>query len=282
MKIAHLILTYTNPHQTERMIKAMYHPDFDFYIHVDKKINIIPHLFLEKHPNVYFIENREEVRWAGYNTVKATFNCIYEIVNSGKEYAFINFLSGQDYPLKPADELMSFFEDNIGREFLSYKDYVNDWTEGLYRVGRFSLVNYRFKGKHRLEGMIGKLFAKRQIPYGMHPYGDSMFWMLSPEAAKYVADTVTKDKKLTYYFKHTWGGDEFIFQTILLNSPFKDKVVNNNFRYIDWSAGGAHPKVFGKEDFEALHKSGMLFARKFNDAHDKEIFDLLDNKIIFK
>jgi hypothetical protein len=43
MKVAHLIITYTNPAQTARMIKRMQHPDFDFYIHVDAKFPIDSH-----------------------------------------------------------------------------------------------------------------------------------------------------------------------------------------------------------------------------------------------
>ena len=30
----------------------------------------------------------------------------------------------------------------------------------------------------------------------------------------------------------TWGVDELVFQTVLLNSPLKDKVINNHLRYI--------------------------------------------------
>ena len=52
MRIAHLIITYTNPVQTERMIRRMQHPDFDFYIHLDKKVDIGPHLFLANIPQV--------------------------------------------------------------------------------------------------------------------------------------------------------------------------------------------------------------------------------------
>jgi hypothetical protein len=118
MRIAHLILTYTNPYQTERMIKIMAHPDFDFYVHVDKKFDINPHLFLKDLPNVYFINDRTNVKWAGYNTVKATFRCIKEIAGTGIKYDFINFLSGQDYPLKSPEELAEFFRQNTGKEFM--------------------------------------------------------------------------------------------------------------------------------------------------------------------
>ncbi|WP_255713370.1 beta-1,6-N-acetylglucosaminyltransferase [Pedobacter sp. Leaf132] len=280
MRVAHLILTYTDPKQTERMIKNMEHKDFDFYIHVDKKFDINPHLFLKSIPNVYFINNRVDVRWAGYNTVKATFDCIKEIVDTGIKYEFINFLSGQDYPLKPAEEMMSFFKENIGKEFLSYRDIKNDWKEGLIRMEKYFFSNHTFKGKSTLENIVNHIMPKRKIPYNLHPYGKSMFWMLSPEVAMYVVNKVEQDKKLINFFSLCWASDEFVFQTILLNSAYKDKIINNNYRYIDWSLGGANPKTLDESDFEKIKKSEMLFIRKVNQNVSGKLLDMIDAKLL--
>ncbi|MBB5637381.1 hypothetical protein HDE68_003296 [Pedobacter cryoconitis] len=280
MRIAHLILTYTNPRQTERMIRKMYHENFDFYIHVDKKFDINPHLFLGTLPNVFFINNRVDVKWAGFSTVQATFESIKEIVATGIEYQFINFLSGQDYPIKPAGYIYNFFKNNIGKEFLSYRDIKNDWKEGLIRMENYFLSSYNFPGKYTLEKLINKILPKRELPYGLHPYGKSMFWMLSPETALYVVNTVEKDRKLKDFFALCWASDEFVFQTILLNSSYKNKIINNNYRYIDWSAGGANPKLLDETDIEAITKSEMLFARKFSMVESPKILDLIDKNIL--
>lgn len=280
MRVAHLILTYTNPKQTERMIKNMAHSGFDFYIHVDKKYDINPHLFLKDLPNVYFINNRVDVKWAGFNTVIATFECIKEIVGSGIKYDFINFLSGQDYPLKPANEIFNFFNQNQGKEFLSYRDIKNDWKEGLIRMEKYFLSDYNFKGKHTIERIINFVMPTRKIPYNLHPYGKSMFWMLSPETAMYVVNKVEGDKKLVNFFCFCWASDEFVFQTILMNSEYKDKIVNNNYRYIDWSAGGPNPRMLDESDFENIKTSNMLFARKLDIVKSGKLFDLIDTKLL--
>lgn len=280
MRTAHLILTYTDPNQTERMITNMMHEDFDFYIHVDKKFDINPHLFLKKLPNVYFINNRVNVKWAGYNTVKATFECIKEIVGKGIDYKYINFLSGQDYPLKPAAFLADFFDKHTGTEFLSYRDIKNEWQEGLIRMEKYFLANYNFRGKNRIENVINFIMPKRKLPYNLHPYGKSMFWMLSPEAAMYVVNKVEGDKKLINFFSLCWASDEFVFQTMLLNSSYKDKIVNENFRYIDWSLGGASPKLLEEEDFEAVKNSSMLFIRKVDGKKSAGLLDLIDTKLL--
>jgi hypothetical protein len=280
MRVAHLILTYTDPKQTERMIQMMQHRDFDFYIHVDKKIDVNPHLFLKNFENVYFINNRTNVKWAGFNTVLATFECIKEIVASGVEYDFINFLSGQDYPIKPVGELVDFFKQNIGKEFLSYRDIKNDWKEGLIRMERYFFTNYNFIGKNTLERLLSFIMPRRKLPYNLHPYGKSMFWMLSPKTAKYVVDKVENDAVLTDFFSLCWGSDEFVFQTILLNGEHKNEIVNNNFRYIDWSMGGASPKILDEHDFEAIKNSDMLFARKVDPKKSAKLLDLIDTTIL--
>lgn len=78
------------------------------------------------------------------------------------------------------------------------------------------------------------------------------------------------------FLKFCWGTDEFVIATMIMNSPFKDQVVNDNLRYIDWSEGNANPKILGLEDFDPILSSNMLFARKFDEHHDREILDKLD------
>lgn len=285
MRIAHLIITYTDPKQTERMIRKMHHPDFDFYIHVDKKNDIKPYLYLGALQNTYLIQNRVDVRWAGYNTVRAIFNGIKEICSSGRKYSFINLLSGQDYPLKPVDHIAKFFKENKGKEFIAYKDMINDWQTQLCRIRNFHLMNIRFMGRTllgqaTLERILNYLLGKRRMPYNLHPYGESMFWMLSPELAIYVTSKIESDKRLKRFFYFTWASDEMLFQTIIMNSPYKEKVINDNYRYIDWSENKANPKVLNEEDFPKLKESTRLFARKFDMSKNAVILDKIDEILL--
>ncbi len=280
MRIAHLILTYTNPQLTERMITRMFHPEFDFYIHVDKKYAIEPYLYLKNLPNTYFINKRTEVNWAGFNTVLACLACIKEIVSTDIPYDFINLLSGQDYPLKPARELALFFKQNIGKEFISYRDFKNEWPEGLLRMERYFLSNYNFKGKYLAETLINSMLPKRKFPNNLRPFGKSMFWMLSPRVAMFVVTEIANDSSLRNFFNYTWGSDEFVFQTLIMNSEHSNKVINENYRYIDWSLGGANPKILEEKDFAAIEKSGMLFARKIDYKKSIKLLDLIDLKLL--
>ncbi len=142
---------------------------------------------------------------------------------------------------------------------------------------RYFLSSYNFKGLYTIEKILSYLLPPRKLPYNLHPYGKSMFWMLSPLAAMYVVERVENDARLMRFFSLCWASDEFVFQTILLNSHFKDKVVNENYRYIDWSLGGPSPKTLDADDFATIAKSDMLFARKISSDKSTKLLDLIDS-----
>ena len=81
---------------------------FDFFLHIDKKINQKPFDFLSQLPNVYFIKNRIRVRWASYSFLMAVQQAIFQILRSGTRYDFISIMSGQDYPIIPVKEIFRY------------------------------------------------------------------------------------------------------------------------------------------------------------------------------
>jgi hypothetical protein len=276
MRFACLIVTYTAAEQTIRMIKKLDNGDFDFYIHLDKKVDINTHSVLFDMPNVIFVKDRIDVKWAGFTIVQAAFSGLKEIAASGKKYEFINLLSGQDYPLKTADYISQFLSTQVGRQLIICKDFETEWTEALSRIHEYHFTDTVFKGRYILQHTIN-FFVKRKPPANLRFYGvNSTFWTLSPECAFYVMNFVESDPKLCRFLKYTWGSDEFVFQTVIMNSPWKDQVLNNNFRYIDWTNGGSNPKVLVTEDYEKIITSDTIIGRKFNAAVDANILDLID------
>jgi len=277
MRVAHLIITYTNPEQTERMIRRMHHPDFDFYLHVDAKLPISSHKALTAIPNVYLIKNRIKVQWAAYSTMQAIFNSLQEILNSARSYDFISLMSGQDYPIKSAHYMQEFFAERRGKLLLKYRSFEGDWEEAFQRVNRYHLTNYQFKGQYRLQQMINFL-VKRVVPR-LSFYGSSMFWAISPEAAEYVLERVDRNKKLKRFFHFTWGSDEFLVQTILMNSPFASQISNENCHYYEHPPKTPSPKIFTTDDFSNIISSDRIYARKFDIAKDSFILDKIDQQL---
>lgn len=277
MKVAHLILAHKNPLQLERLLNALDHPASDFYIHLDKKTDIRPFSFLFQRERVFSVHPRIKVYWAAFGSIQATLNGIKNILE--KEYDYINVISAQDFPLKPADLIYNFLLQHKGSEFITCEPLETQWTEALHRVKQYHFINWRIRGRHRMEKMVSALLPERKFPLDFEIVGRSNWFTITANAAAYFVDFLDRHPEVVRFFKYSWGADEIIFSTILYNSPFKDKI-RNNLVYVDWTgAKGGHPNILTKKDFPALKNSDKLFARKLDMEIDKELFTMLEEWI---
>ena len=278
MRIAHLILTHADPEHLERMIKRLQHKKADFFIHVDLKTDITPFLHLETLGQVHFVQPRVNIHWGGYSIVEATLNGFDYILQTNKRFDYINLLSGQDYPLKNTYEIHQFFKQNPGKVFTEFQSIDNEWTEAKTRITNFFLTDTPFFGSTFLSKLLTVLLPSRKLPKGMIGYGKSQWFTMSTLHANNLVDYLLDYPEIQRYFKHTWGSDEFFFQTMIYNSDYKSDMVNDNLRYIDWSEKKVSPKILTIEDADKLVQSGKLFARKFNSKVDSKILDYLDEQ----
>ena len=279
MKIAHLILTHGKPNQLKRLVEKLLCDGDSVYIHVDLKTPINEYELFQSYPNVYFIQHRIKVYWGSYRMIQATINACKEIIGTGIAFDYVNLLSGQDYPLKSCAYIHRFLEKNPEKAFMEFSVIENEWTEAILRLEKYHLTNYPFKGSHQLETFLNFLLPRRKLPGHLIAVGRSQWFTISLKHAQYVIDYLEKHPHIKRFFQFTWGSDEFVFQTVLYNSPYKNEMVNDNLRYIDWSEKKASPKTFTILDAETLIQSGKLFARKFNKEIDEEICNYIDTHI---
>lgn len=275
MKIAHLILAHESPFQLKRLIQRLRHIDAKFYIHVDLKSDIIPFLFLQSE-QVIFIVNRVRIQWGGYSMVQATVNSFAEILEADFRCDYINLLSGQDYPIKPTQEIHNFFSNNPNKAFMHTLSVENEWQEAIPRLIKYHLSDYNFWGKYTVEKCLNFFMLKRKLPDNLIAVGRSQWFSISIQHAEYIVTYLQKNTKVKRFFELTWGSDEFVFQTILFNSAYQKDMINDNLRYIDWSEGKASPKTLTNSDLAILLNSGKLFARKFIENKDSYILNELD------
>ena len=278
MKIAHLILAHNQPLQLARLIDKLSHEDACFFIHIDAKTDLEQFKLLTLKERVFLISDRVNVRWGAYSIVQATINGFRAIVNSGRQIDYVNLLSGADYPIKTTAEIHHFLTKNAGKNFMAFESVHGQWHEAISRLTTYHLTNYEFPGKYFVQKWLNKLAPLRKMPQNLTPVGRSQWLTINNEAVKYILDYLEKYPDVSRFFKLTWAPDEIIFQTILYNSPFKNSMVNDNLRYIDWSEGKPSPKTFVDDDFMKLNSSDALFARKFDPAQSR-ILDRLDMKM---
>ncbi|GAB3430121.1 beta-1,6-N-acetylglucosaminyltransferase [Niabella aquatica] len=289
MKICHLILAHKNPQQLKRLTQALAHSCCHVFLCIDKKTDETPfRTLLSDAPNVFFIKNRVKVHWGGRSIIMAIVHAIEEIKSSGTSYDFINLISAQDYPIKPMQELIDYLNAHKKKNFISYITEQNDerkWIESSRaRFNRYHFTDFNFKGKYLVQNFLNWLLPPRKHPAFSQFYGGncSTWWILDAECAYFIAQSIQKNARLKRYIKFTWGIDEILFPTLIMNSHFASSTENNNFRYIDWSEGNAHPKILTSTDFDALAASDHFFARKFDTAIDSTVLDLIDTRILNK
>lgn len=280
MNICHLIITYKNPEQLARLVKTLTFPGCDIYVHVDKKIDIKPFEEIKEKVSFKFIKKRVKVNWGGFSLIEAIIASLEEIKEGGKQYDFINLMSGQDYPVKTISSFAGFLEKNKGKCFISYEDIEEQpwWNENLVRITKYHFNDFSIKGKYLAQRVVNSLISERKFPLNWKLYGGncSSWWTLPQEAAYFFAETIRSNNELRKFAKLTWAPDEYLYATVLMNSKFKDDVVNNNYRFIDWTEGNANPKLLKSEDFQALTHTNHFFARKFDTTVDAKILDELD------
>lgn len=284
MRIANIIIAHKNPTQLLRLIERLRHPQFDFYIHIDKKVPIHDFKLVKEYENVYFIKNRISCNWGGNSLLNAITSALNQVAETNRNYGFVNLLSAQDYPLLSPDHIYEYLLNRSGKNFISFDTSRNTkwWKEAVARYEKYHFTDLNLKGKYFFQRILNKLAPTRRfpLPLELHGSSNSTWWTITGECARYLARTLTNEKKLDKFLRYSWSTDEFVVATIIMNSEFKDQVVNNNLRYIDWSEGNAHPKLLDVGDVEKMKHSGMLFARKFDVEIDTEALDKIDKELI--
>jgi len=282
MRIGCLVLAHKNPGQLERMLKALAHPAFDYYIHVDGKADEAPFEYLGKMDRVFFVRNRVSVGWGQYSLVQAQLNGLEEVL-AGGDYRYVHVMSAQDFPVKPMAYIYETLRAREGTEFITClreSDGHPWWKVAALHTWKYNFQNWRIPGKYRLEKLANLVLPRRKYPVKGHEVvGHSQWFTITSECGRYLLSYLKDHPEVVRFFKYVWGADELIFSTVVFNNPvFRDKIEDNLF-YIDWSQGGASPKVLTCDDLPLIERSGKLYARKFEESTDAAVLAELERRL---
>ncbi len=295
MKIAYVILAHKLPKQLTRLVHKLNAGDVSFFIHVDKKTDnqIFEEIraSLNAFNNVYFMERRV-CNWGEFNAVAITLNIMYVILRSDIRYDYVILLTGQDYPIKSNKQIQKVLNASGGQSFIEFFPLPSEHWENenggldrLYywhlnflgrRIAFMKEKQLRFRILNLLPLRLNNIFSfRRKLPHKFAIFGGSAYWCLTRECVEYIGNLVQSDRTYINFFKFTSLPDETFFQTILLNSPLKNSLVNNNLRHIMWSKS-SHPEILQKQHFDQFMNSDKLFARKFDMTIDADVLDMID------
>lgn len=284
MKLAYLIQAHKNFKQIQNLIYALLDDTTDIYIHIDNKSEILySELKREfKNMNNIYILSDVSVIWSGFSQVEATLKLMEAVKKTNKVYDYISLISGQDFPIKSNEFIKRYLAENYGKEFIEFEDIgERSWRLKCYNFFREN-KNNRNLYMRLLDNLIRhpqKLIVKRNNFINMNLYFGSQWFTITYDCMLYILNYLEKNPLFKKEFNFSACPDEHFFQIIILNSKFRDKVVNDNLRYIDWSRGENSPEVLTTNDFLSLKGSKKLIARKFDLEIDKSIFDKISAEL---
>lgn len=286
MKLALLLLCHKNPEQINLLLDVMQHPDIDFFIHVDKKSTINNKINLNEH--VYMLDDTERinVEWAGFSQVEATYKLLLLAHNTGT-YDYYWLCSGQDFPVKSVNRIMSFFEKEgklnnyiryfESRNYKSFKsnnyDKRNDVFYPAIFMGKGTIKRLLRRGYVFVTGGYNNTYSlfRRHLRNVDFYYG-SQWWCINNETLEWILDYIICHPEFVDYYRNCSTPDESFFHTLVMNSPFALQS-RDYLHYIDWSENENSPKILNKSDVCEANQSQFLMARKFDISIDRSAIE---------
>jgi Core-2/I-Branching enzyme len=293
MKLAIVVLAHDRPDQLALLVSALRHPQARIYLHLDRRSEPAPFAKALEEAGVGDVAllPRHATGWGSPELVDAALEGLVQGVRDGCDY--FTLISGRDFPLRPVEEILAFFEQAGSRSYLEHFPLPTPrWRFG----GRYRTDFYTYTVLGRRETCIPRgedtsflnlkgrilnemlririaLKPNRRFPSYVRPFGGSQWWNLSRAAADYVLAFIDEHPDYRRYHEHTLASDELFFQSILLGTDFaaEHEVVNDTLRFMRWSEKESHPRVLELGDLPALLESEALFGRKFDTAVDASV-----------
>jgi hypothetical protein len=268
IKYAICSLVHSKPTLLNKIVTKIKSHNVEIFIHLDAKCDITDYSEIK---DATFIKNRVNVYWGGRSMVVAMYNLIeYVVKNSNCDY--ILFISGEDFPIILPDKYHQFIDRSkcyIEYESLPRKDW---YKGGVDRVSNFYIFNSPSSILSRAFVKLQKVinFERKYWNTTFKIYCGSQWININRKSAEYI---LNEWERYYDFFKNCRIPDEFIFQTILLNSPHKDKIVNTNLRFLYFEKNKLSPVYLDESYYADIISSKTLFCRKIFDESSYEKID---------
>lgn len=276
-KQAICIQCHANPKLINRVIESFPEDKFDFFIHVDKKSDILPQIKQQK--NVFF-SKRIDVRWGQFSQVQATLS-ILNMIDTSK-YHYIHLISGNDVPIKSPDYIWEKLKDCTD-EYIESNELPgrSTWAwqgQDRYRVWYPQwLIQRPAKKMHRILRvayrefvMRTKFLMRKKLPVSQF-YGGSQWFSITGDLAGWMKNYLAEHEEYLHFFEHGVCSDEVFFATLARYSPYAKHIVRDCYRFMIWkgsNSGG--PRELNESDIPIMRNDKGFFARKVMDIDTAE------------
>ena len=248
-----LILTHKNIDHIYELASKML--NVNFYIHLDQKSDIELIKKASIH-NVHFVEERVDIKWAGFSMVQATINLISYALAHDKDTEYFHLISGDDVLLH---KIPSWNNSDIFIECRESKEHQ-------YRM-RFDTPHADTKYQRKLLGKALTQFYKKIdkiLPTQEKFYFGSQWFSIRRKELEILMNSITESD--LNFFRKKLCPDEHFFQFLIIKNKMLDKVsVYGNKRFIKFDPNfqrGSSPICLNTDQLSNAQKQNYWFARK--------------------
>lgn len=243
------------------------------FIHVDKSSSeiLLEHVqALNRICNCVAISTRV-ICWGSFTHVEAILDLIKLAVRD-EAVSYMHLITAQDFPIVSLDEIERRFEKSKDI-YLDYMgpDHLPETVKVRYQYYNW-FVNKNVKNKwlwaiQYATVLMQKLVGVKRKSIGAFTsiYKGLVYISMPKDAAEYVLDYCEDEQDYLKALRRCQVPEEFFFQTLFMNSYFKDRVVKKELRYMNWEKGdGSSPAFLDETDYESICEGDYVFARKFD------------------
>lgn len=317
VRVCYYLQTHRSPEQVARLVAVIKEgsPDSVVLISHDAAGPPLDIGRLEAVPGVYVLV--EPGGYGDFSHLDRYFAAIDWLDEHGISYDWLENITGQDYPLRPIADMehdlascnvdgyllyAPVFPERVppgadqgaapGFRLCAPSDAATRYRYRHWRFGRPTPAKQRWlrplMALNLIQPWVRVSLAyssvgvrRRGTPFGdgFVCYGGWFFCALSAACARYVRDFARDNPGMVALFRTFLAPEEVFLQTVLVNSGRFRFVPDAKF-YIDLIASrNGHSKTLGVADLDRMLASGANWARKFDQAHDAEVLDIIDRRI---
>ena len=223
---------------------------------------------LGDNPNVAFAKKRVKCGWGEWSLVEATIHALRAALDAFPRATHFYMLSGDCMPVKSADYVHDFL-DNNDKDFIESFDYfASDWIKTGMKEDRLIYRHWfnerehkrMFYGSYHAQKRLG---LKRNIPEDLQMMIGSQWWCLRRRSVEWVLEFAQNRRDVTRFFKTTWIPDETFFQTLLRHLVPSEEIESRSLTFLMFSDYGM-PVTFYNDHYDLLLSQDYLFARKIS------------------
>lgn len=270
-----IITVYKDIDTLNRMLSRM-PKDWGIYIHIDKKSDLLPS-DIQRKCNV--ISKQFKIYWGSINHLNSILYLLKQAYTD--LYDYYHIITGQDFPISKKGDLTINLDNKIYIQHFKLP-VKNWWGDGL-DILRYTTCSKYFDVRKFPGNVVNKLLQLTQKYFGLthnlpdYPiYAGLVYCSLPHYAVDFTLNSkISQD--LLKRIRYSTPPEEIFFQTVLMNSPYVDNIVNNNLRYCEFDKKG-QPKILDISDYHKILSSKAIFMRKI-DAGSDTLIDKLDSTL---